>query len=89
MKDGLTTSLTGESQPMRTLPTEACKTFMPRVGTTESFIVPLSMSTMLTPSCRPPCKVRRVTEKGLSVFTPSCWLVICQFCAALSLSSRT
>jgi|GEM_PF-5067060 hypothetical protein len=28
---------------MRTSPTEACKTLMPRVGTTESFIVPLSI----------------------------------------------
>ncbi len=53
---------------MRTLPTDACNTFIPRVGTTESFIRPLSISTMLTPSCRPPCGVRRVTEKGWSVF---------------------
>jgi len=89
MKAGLTSSLTGECQPKRTFPATASRTFMPRVGTTEIFIVPVSISMMVTPSWRPPCNIRRLTEKGLSRFTPSSWLVIRQSCGAFVVSSST
>ena len=76
MKDGLTTSLTGECQPSRTSPATACSTFMPRVGTTVIFMAPVSISTSMTPSCRPPCSVFVVTVKGVALFTPSDLLVM-------------
>src|SRR5215469_17879670 len=37
----------------------------------------------------PPCRTRILTENGLSGFKPRSWLVICQFSAALSVSSKT
>src|SRR5215469_18859119 len=37
----------------------------------------------------PPCRTRILTENGLSGFKPRSWLVICQFSAALSVSSST
>jgi hypothetical protein len=62
---------------------------MPRVGTTEIFIAPVSISTIQTPSCRPPCRTRMRTEKGLEGVRPRSWLEISQFCGAVYVSSST
>ncbi len=89
IKAGLTTSSTGESQPRRTSPATASSTFMPRVGTTVMRMLPLSISIRLTPSCRPPCKVRMLTENGVGASMPSSSLVMRQFFAGLSWSIST
>ena len=62
---------------------------MPRVGTTEIFIAPVSISTIQTPSWRPPCRARTRTEKGLEGVRPRSWLEISQFCGAVYVPSST
>ena len=60
---------------------------MPRLGTTVMRIAPVSIVTSMTPSCRPPCRVLTVTEKGLSVLMPSCLLVMVRGWAGVFASS--